>query len=64
MLAGVMLTIISFAVAAIVARQRFMALLARKEEARGLVGRGLEMASAVAVLGLVAMLIARVGTIS
>jgi nickel/cobalt exporter len=62
MLAGVMLTIISFAVAAIVARQRFVALLARMEKVRGHVGRDFEVASAVAVLGLgVAMLVTRFG---
>ena len=50
MLAGVMFTIISFAVAAILARQQFVNLLARTEHLRGIFGPGLEMASALAVL--------------
>jgi nickel/cobalt exporter len=64
MLAGVMLTIITFAVAAIVARQRLVALLARTEKVRRYVGPSFEIASALAVLGLgLAMLVTRFGKI-
>lgn len=62
MLVGVILTIASFAVAAIAARERFMGLLARTERWRRTAGRALEAAGAAAVLvlGLV-MLAAPVG---
>jgi ABC-type nickel/cobalt efflux system permease component RcnA len=57
MLAGVIVTLVSFAVAAVAARQRFLALLAGTEKFRQRIGWGLELAGAVAVLALgIAML--------
>lgn len=50
MLAGVIVTLVAFAVAAVVARGRFMVLLSRTEGWRHKVGWGLELASALAVL--------------
>lgn len=52
MLAGVIVTICSFAVAAIVTRQRFLALLARTEGLRLTFGWWLELFSALGVLAL------------
>jgi len=52
MLAGVIVTIAGFAVAAIAARERFAALLDRTGNWRNAFGRALEIASALAVLGL------------
>lgn len=64
MLGGVIVTLVSFAVAAVVARERFMGALARSEQLRARLGFWLELAGAVAVLvlGLV-MLWDRVGRI-
>ena len=60
MLTGVIVTLVSFAVAAVLARGRFMALLARTEGLRQRVGWGLELAGSVAVLVLgTAMLASR-----
>jgi len=57
MLAGVIFTICSFAVAAIVMRQKFLTLLARTESLQLTLGWWLQLLSAVGVLGLgVAML--------
>lgn len=50
MLAGVTLTIVSFAVAAIAAREWLMGLLTRTERWRQIAGRALEAAGALAVL--------------
>jgi ABC-type nickel/cobalt efflux system permease component RcnA len=50
MLAGVIVTLVTFAVAAVAVRGRFMALLSRTEKWRQKVGWGLELASAIAVL--------------
>lgn len=64
MLAGVTLTIASFAVAAIIARQRFMSLMASTEGWRERIGRSLEALGAVAVLLIgLAMLAGRIGRI-
>ena len=52
MLAGVIVTLVSFAVAAVVARQRFMGLLSLTERIRGQIGWSLELAGALAVLAL------------
>jgi ABC-type nickel/cobalt efflux system permease component RcnA len=60
MLAGVIVTIVSFAVAAILARDRLMSVLTRTERLRGTLGRGLETLGALAVLALgLAMLAAQ-----
>jgi len=57
MLAGVIFTICSFAVAAIVMRQKFLTLLARTESLQLTLGWWMQLLSAVGVLGLgVAML--------
>ncbi|MGO4684549.1 hypothetical protein [Hyphomicrobium sp. 2TAF46] len=50
MLGGVIVTLASFAVAAVVARERFMAVLSRTEGLRQRLGYWLELASALAVL--------------
>ena len=52
MLAGVIVTLVTFAVAAVFARQRFMGLMARTEHVRDRIGWGLELAGGLAVLGL------------
>ena len=52
MLAGVIVTLVSFAVAAVVARERLVGLLSRTERLRLRMGWGLELAGAVAVLAL------------
>jgi ABC-type nickel/cobalt efflux system permease component RcnA len=52
MLAGVIATIVSFAIAAILARDRLMYMLARTEPLRRTIGRGLEALGALAVLAL------------
>jgi nickel/cobalt exporter len=52
MLAGVIITLVAFAVAAVVARERFMAILSRTEQLRYRLGLGLELAGAAAVLAL------------
>lgn len=60
MLAGVIFTLVSFAVAAVAARGRFVALLARTERLRLNVGWWLELAGALAVSALgIAMLLRR-----
>lgn len=60
MLAGVIFTLVSFAVAAVAARGRFVALLARTERLRLDVGWWLELAGALAVSALgIAMLLRR-----
>jgi ABC-type nickel/cobalt efflux system permease component RcnA len=64
MLAGVTLTIASFAVAAIVARQRFMSLMDSTEVWRERIGRSLEALGAIAVLLIgLAMLAGRIGRV-
>jgi nickel/cobalt exporter len=50
MLGGVIVTLVSFAVAAVVSRDQFMGLLSRTEGWRHKVGWGLEFAGALAVL--------------
>ena len=52
MLAGVIVTLVSFAVAAVVAREWLVGLLSRTEKLRQRIGWGLELAGAVAVLAL------------
>jgi ABC-type nickel/cobalt efflux system permease component RcnA len=60
MLAGVIVTIASFAIAAILARERLVDMLARTERLRHTLGRGLEALGALAVLALgLAMLAAQ-----
>jgi nickel/cobalt transporter (NicO) family protein len=61
MLAGVILTLVGFAVAAILARGRFIALLARTEHLRSAVGWWLELIGAVGVLGLGVSMLVRHG---
>jgi nickel/cobalt exporter len=57
MLAGVIVTLVAFAVAAVAARGRFLAVLARTEHLRSTIGWWLELAGAVGVLVLgIAML--------
>ena len=58
MLAGVIVTLVSFAVAAVMARSSFMSLLSRTEHWRAGVGWWLEFAGAVAVLLLGAAMLA------
>jgi nickel/cobalt transporter (NicO) family protein len=61
---GVIVTLVSFAVAAALARDRLAALLARSARFRSAAAWGLEMAGALAVVGLgVAMLVGRVGNV-
>jgi nickel/cobalt transporter (NicO) family protein len=50
MLAGVVATLVGFAVAAVVARDRLLPLLARTEQLRFTIGKALEVASAAAVI--------------
>lgn len=59
MLAGVIVTLVTFAVTAVVARDRFMGLLSRTEGWRHKVGWGLELAGALAVLLIGAVMLAR-----
>lgn len=60
MLGGVIVTLVSFAVAAVIARQRFLGVLARTELMRFRLGFWLELAGALAVLALgVSMLVDR-----
>ncbi|MGQ0456272.1 MAG: nickel/cobalt transporter [Hyphomicrobium sp.] len=60
MLGGIIVTLVSFAVAAVIARERFLGTLARTEKMRARVGFWLELAGAVAVFGLgVVMLVDR-----
>jgi len=60
MLAGVIVTTVSFAIAAILARERLLDMLARTERLRRTLGRGLETLGALAVLALgLAMLAAQ-----
>jgi nickel/cobalt transporter (NicO) family protein len=64
MMAGVIATLVSFAVAAVIARERFMHALERSETLRQRFGFWLELAGAVAVLGLgLVMLFERAGRI-
>ena len=58
MLAGVIVTLVTFAVAAVFARQRFIGLMSRTEHVRDRVGWSLELAGALAVLGLGVLLLA------
>ena len=59
---GVILTLASFAVSAMLARERMATVLARSERFRSTAGWGLEMAGALGVVALgIAMLIGRVG---
>jgi nickel/cobalt exporter len=50
MLAGVIVTLVTFAVAAVAARGRFLAILSRTETLRDRIGWSLELAGAAAVL--------------
>jgi ABC-type nickel/cobalt efflux system permease component RcnA len=50
MLAGVVVTLVTFAVAAVAARGRFLAILSRTEPLRDRIGWSLELAGAVAIL--------------
>lgn len=52
MLIGVITTIVSFAVAAVLAREQFIAVLDRSETIRGKAGFGLELLGALAVFAL------------
>lgn len=52
MLGGVIVTLVSFAVAAVVARRRFVAVIERSERLRQRLGYWMELAGAMAVLGL------------
>jgi ABC-type nickel/cobalt efflux system permease component RcnA len=47
---GIVATLAGFAVAAVLARGRFLDLMARSEELRGRIGRGFELAGACAVV--------------
>ena len=57
MLAGVIVTLVSFTAAAVLARGRFMALLTRTEGLRYSIGWGLELTGAIAVLVLGAVML-------
>lgn len=59
MLAGVIVTLVTFAVTAVVARERFLRLLSRTEGWRHNVGWGLEIAGALAVLLIGCAMVAR-----
>ena len=62
MMLGVIVTLASFAVAAVLARERMATVLARSERLRSSVGWGFEMAGALAVTGVgIAMLMGHVG---
>jgi nickel/cobalt transporter (NicO) family protein len=52
MAAGMTLTIAAFALGAVLLRERLVSFLARTEQVRGQIGRGLEAASAVAIMAL------------
>ena len=64
MMLGVIVTLASFAVSAVLARERLTSLLARSDRFRSRAGWTLEMVGALGVLGLgVAMLLGRMGNI-
>jgi ABC-type nickel/cobalt efflux system permease component RcnA len=56
---GVIATLVSFAVAAVYARGRFMQLLARSEALRLRIGQGAEVAGACAVIALGLVMLSR-----
>jgi nickel/cobalt exporter len=62
MLAGVMTTLVAFAVTAVIARERLLPLLSSTEQMRGTIGKAMEIISAVAVVALgLLMLTSQVG---
>ena len=62
MMLGVIVTLASFAVSAVLARERMATVLARSERLRSSVGWGFEMAGALAVTGVgIAMLMGQIG---
>ena len=61
MLVGVMVTLVSFAVAAVVARQKLLALLTRTEGVRRCLGRSMELIGALGVLALGLAMLAKGG---
>ena len=63
MLAGVILTLVSFAVAAVIARQQLLALLTRTEGLRRGLGRCMELIGALGVLAFGLAMLARGGTL-
>ena len=64
MLAGVVTTLVAFAVTAILARNRTLAILARTERLRWKIGKTMEVASAGAVVALgVLMLMGQFGRV-
>jgi nickel/cobalt transporter (NicO) family protein len=62
MLAGVIVTLVSFAVAAVIARQKVLALLTRTEAMRRTVGGWMELVGALGVLAFGLAMLARGGT--